>query len=78
MKEPSFLTKAALYKVRLVCKDRTLFNQSIQSDQWELIEETMEKDLLKETPIKLEHPRDCDREYKRCYLLCPANGNALW
>ena len=77
MKNISFLSKAALYKVRIVRKDRTLFNQFIQSDQWELIEEAMEKDLLKAAPIRLAHPKDSDRDYKRRYILCPANGNAL-
>ena len=77
MKKISFLSKAALYKVRIVRKDRTLFNQFIQSDQWELIEEAMEKDLLKAAPIRLAHPKDSDREYMRRYILCPANGNAL-
>lgn len=77
MKKISFLSKAALYKIRIVRKDRTLFNQFVQSDQWELIEEAMEKDLLKAAPIRLAHPKDSDREYMRRYILCPANGNAL-
>ena len=77
MKEYDFLSKAKLYKIRLVSNMPNLFGDSEYSDEWNLLEKALEDDLHQVNPFVFKHPNNKQKSYYRCHFACPANGNSL-
>ena len=77
MKEYDFLSKAKLYKIRLVSNVPNLFGDSEYSDEWNLLEKALEDDLHQVNPFVFKHPNNKQKSYYRCHFACPANGNSL-
>jgi Ca2+-binding EF-hand superfamily protein len=69
--------KARLYKMRLVDRQRTLFNDYSYSDHWHLFAKAMDDDVSKHRTLKFVHPKDKGKEYIRHYYSMPVNGHAL-
>ena len=46
------------YKMRLVNRQRTLFNEYSYSDQWHLLAKAMDDDVRKHRTLKFVHPKD--------------------
>ena len=66
-----------LYKMRLVNRQRTLFNDYSYSDQWHLLAKAMDDDVRKHRTLKFVHPKDKGKEYIRHYYSKPVNGHTL-
>ena len=66
-----------LYKMRLVNRQRTLFNEYSYSDQWQLLAKAMDDDVRKHRTLKFVHPKDKGKEYIRHYYSKPVNGHTL-
>ena len=66
-----------LYKMRLVNRQRTLFNEYSYSDQWHLLAKAMDDDVRKAKTLKFVHPKDKRKEYIRHYYSKPVNGHTL-
>jgi hypothetical protein len=69
--------KTRLYKMRLVNRQRTLFNDYSYSDHWHLFAKAMDDDVSKHRTLKFVHPKDKGKEYIRHYYSMPVNGHAL-
>ena len=65
------------YKMRLVNRQRTLFNEYSYSDQWQLLAKAMDDDVRKHRTLKFVHPKDKRKEYIRHYYSKPVNGHTL-
>ena len=65
------------YKMRLVNRQRTLFNEYSYSDQWHLLAKAMDDDVRKHRTLKFVHPKDKGKEYIRHYYSKPVNGHTL-
>ena len=65
------------YKMRLVNRQRTLFNEYSYSDQWQLLAKAMDDDVRKAKTLKFVHPKDKRKEYIRHYYSMPVNGHTL-
>lgn len=68
---------ALLYTIKLINKERDIFNNPISSKDWDKFAKAMEHDVHKKKQIIFVHPKDSEKKFKRKYLLCPANGNSL-
>ena len=77
MNKYSFLSKAKLYKIRLVSNMPTLFGDRMYSNEWNLLEKTLDDDVHKNVPLSFEYPNNKKKVYYRRHLLCPANGSSL-
>ena len=77
MKEYDFLSKAKLYKIRLVSNMPTLFGDRMYSNEWNLLERALDDDVHKNVPLSFEYPNNKKKVYYRRHLLCPANGSSL-
>ena len=77
MNKFSFLSKAKLYKIRLVSNMPTLFGDRMYSNEWNLLEKTLDDDVHKNVPLSFEYPNNKKKVYYRRHLLCPANGSTL-
>ncbi len=69
--------KTKFYKMRLVNRQRTLFNDYSYSDQWHLLAKAMDDDVRKHRTLKFVHPKDKGKEYIRHYYSKPVNGHTL-
>ena len=69
--------KTKFYKMRLVNRQRTLFNDYSYSDQWHLLAKAMDNDVRKHRTLKFVHPKDKGKEYIRHYYSKPVNGHTL-
>ena len=63
--------------MRLVDRQRTLFNDYSYSDHWHLFAKAMDDDVSKHRTLKFVHPKDKGKEYIRHYYSMPVNGHAL-
>ena len=63
--------------MRLVNRQRTLFNEYSYSDQWQLLAKAMDDDVRKAKTLKFVHPKDKRKEYIRHYYSMPVNGHTL-
>ena len=77
MNKFSFLSKAKLYKIRLVSNMPTLFGDRMYSNEWNLLERALDDDVHKNVPLSFEYPNNKKKVYYRRHLLCPANGSTL-
>ena len=77
MNKFSFLSKAKLYKIRLVSNMPTLFGDRMYSNEWNLLERALDDDVHKNVPLSFEYPNNKKKVFYRRHLLCPANGSSL-
>lgn len=69
--------KTRFFKMRLVNRQRTIFNEYSYSDQWYLFANAMRDDVRKHKILKFVHPKDKGKVYIRHYYSMPVNGHAL-
>lgn len=66
-----------IYKLKIRKRQRTIFGDYVEADNWDLFVKAMENDLHKIEPFVFKHPKNKEKQFYRRYVLCPANGNTL-
>ena len=69
--------KSQLYKIRLINKQRDIFNFQESSNNWDKLAKAMEDDVHQREEFVFVHPTSNSTEYKRRYIHCPINGNTV-
>lgn len=72
-----FNYKSKLYKLKLIRKERDLFNNPVSSNDWDKLAQAMEEDVHQREEFVFVHPTNNNTVYKRRYIHCPINGNTL-
>ena len=72
-----FNYKIKLYKLKLIRKERDLFNNLVSSNDWDKLAQAMEEDVHQREEFVFVHPTNTSIVYKRRYIHCPINGNTL-
>lgn len=72
-----FNYKSKLYKLKLIRKERDLFNNPVSSNDWDKLAQAMEDDVHQREEFVFVHPTNNSTVYKRRYIHCPINGNTL-
>ena len=72
-----FNYKSKLYKLKLIRKERDLFNNPVSSNDWDKLAKAMEDDVHQREEFVFVHPTSNSTVYKRRYIHCPINGNTL-
>ena len=72
-----FNYKSKLYKLKLIRKERDLFNNPVSSNDWDKLAKAMEDDVHQREEFVFVHPTNNSTVYKRRYIHCPINGNTL-
>lgn len=72
-----FNYKSKLYKLKLIRKERDLFNNPVSSNDWDKLAKAMEEDVHQREEFVFVHPTSNSTEYKRRYIHCPINGNTV-
>lgn len=72
-----FNYKSKLYKLKLIRKERDLFNNPVSSNDWDKLAQAMEEDVHQREEFVFVHPTNTSIVYKRRYIHCPINGNTL-
>lgn len=72
-----FNYKSKLYKLKLIRKERDLFNNPVSSNDWDKLAQAMEDDVHQREEFVFVHPTSNSTEYKRHYIHCPINGNTV-
>ena len=72
-----FNYKSKLYKLKLIRKERDLFNNPVSSNDWDKLAQAMEEDVHQREEFVFVHPTNTSTLYKRRYIHCPINGNTL-
>ena len=72
-----FNYKSKLYKLKLIRKERDLFNNPVSSNDWDKLAKAMEEDVHQREEFVFVHPTNTSTVYKRRYIHCPINGNTL-
>ena len=72
-----FNYKSKLYKLKLIRKERDLFNNPVSSNDWDKLAKAMEDDVHQREEFVFVHPTNNSIVYKRRYIHCPINGNTL-
>lgn len=72
-----FNYKSKLYKLKLIRKERDLFNNPVSSNDWDKLAKAMEDDVHQREEFVFVHPTSNSTEYKRRYIHCPINGNTV-
>lgn len=72
-----FNYKSKLYKLKLIRKERDLFNNPVSSNDWDKLAQAMEEDVNQREEFVFVHPTNTSTVYKRRYIHCPINGNTL-
>ena len=72
-----FNYKCKLYKLKLIRKERDLFNNPVSSNDWDKLAKAMEEDVHQREEFVFVHPTNTSTVYKRRYIHCPINGNTL-
>lgn len=72
-----FNYKSKLYKLKLIRKERDLFNNPVSSNDWDKLAQAMEEDVHQREEFVFVHPTNTSTVYKRRYIHCPINGNTL-
>lgn len=72
-----FNYKSKLYKLKLIRKERDLFNNPVSSNDWDKLAQAMEDDVHQREEFVFIHPTNTSIVYKRRYIHCPINGNTL-
>ena len=72
-----FNYKSKLYKLKLIRKERDLFNNPVSSNDWDKLAKAMEEDVHQREEFVFVHPTNNSIVYKRRYIHCPINGNTL-
>ena len=72
-----FNYKSKLYKLKLIRKERDLFNNPVSSNDWDKLAQAMEEDVHQREEFVFVHPTNTSLVYKRRYIHCPINGNTL-
>ncbi len=72
-----FNYKSKLYKLKLIRKERDLFNNPVSSNDWDKLAQAMEDDVHQREEFVFVHPTSNSTEYKRRYIHCPINGNTV-
>ena len=72
-----FNYKSKLYKLKLIRKERDLFNNPVSSNDWDKLAQAMEEDVHQREEFVFVHPTNNSIVYKRRYIHCPINGNTL-
>ena len=72
-----FNYKSKLYKLKLIRKERDLFNNPVSSNDWDKLAQAMEEDVHQREEFVFVHPTNNSTVYKRRYIHCPINGNTL-
>ena len=69
--------KSQLYKLKLIRKERDIFNNPVSSNDWDKLAKAMEEDVHQREEFVFVHPTNNSIVYKRRYIHCPINGNTL-
>ena len=69
--------KSQLYKLKLIRKERDIFNNPVSSNDWDKLAKAMEEDVHQREEFVFVHPTNTSTVYKRRYIHCPINGNTL-
>lgn len=72
-----FNYKCKLYKLKLIRKERDLFNNPVSSNDWDKLAKAMDEDVHQREEFVFVHPTNTSTVYKRRYIHCPINGNTL-
>ena len=72
-----FNYKSKLYKLKLIRKERDLFNNPVSSNDWDKLAQAMDEDVHQREEFVFVHPTSNSTVYKRRYIHCPINGNTL-
>lgn len=72
-----FNYKSKLYKLKLIRKERDLFNNPVSSNDWDKLAQAMDEDVHQREEFVFVHPTNTSTVYKRRYIHCPINGNTL-
>lgn len=72
-----FNYKSKLYKLKLIRKERDLFNNPVSSNDWDKLAQAMEEDVHQREEFVFVHPTNTSTVYKRRYIHCPINGNTV-
>ena len=72
-----FNYKSKLYKLKLIRKERDLFNNPVSSNDWDKLAQAMEEDVHQREEFVFVHPTNTSLVYKRRYIHCPINGNTV-
>lgn len=72
-----FNYKSKLYKLKLIRKERDIFNNPVSSNDWDKLAKAMEEDVHQREEFVFVHPTNNSIVYKRRYIHCPINGNTL-
>ena len=72
-----FNYKSKLYKLKLIRKERDLFNNPVSSNDWDKLAKAMDEDVHQREEFVFVHPTNNSTVYKRRYIHCPINGNTL-
>lgn len=72
-----FKYKSKIYKLKLIRKERDLFNNPVSSNDWDKLAQAMEEDVHQREEFVFVHPTNTSTVYKRRYIHCPINGNTL-
>ena len=72
-----YQNKSKIYKLKIRKRQRNIFGNYVEADNWDLFIKAMENDLHKITPFEFKHPKNKAKQFYRRYVLCPANGNTL-
>ena len=69
--------KSIVYKIRLIRKERDLFNDPVASNNWDKVKKALEEDFEKDNDLIFAHPKNSTIIYERHYMRIPINGNAV-
>ena len=69
--------KSIVYKIRLIRKERDLFNDPVTSNNWDKVKKALEEDFEKDNNLIFAHPKNSTIIYERHYMRIPINGNAV-
>lgn len=69
--------KSIVYKIRLIRKERDLFNDPVASNNWDKVKKALEEDFEKDNNLIFAHPKNTTIIYERHYMRIPINGNAV-
>lgn len=69
--------KSIVYKIRLIRKERDLFNDPVASNNWDKVKKALEEDFEKDNDLIFAHPKNTTIIYERHYMRIPINGNAV-
>lgn len=69
--------KSIVYKIRLIRKERDLFNDPVASNNWDKVKKALEEDFEKDNYLIFAHPKNSTIIYERHYMRIPINGNAV-